>query len=126
MLFKKKKKKEEVVVEPNTPKSEVEDKGEEIGLVSETPIADETIPSNTESAILTNQDVTEEIDKTIEDFNEIHHESLAKDEEKIDFKKMSVDELIQDFNIDEYCTNCGSKVNLDADVCFVCGAEIEK
>ncbi len=43
---------------------------------------------------------------------------------KIDYKNMSVDELIQDVKETEYCPNCGSKVQPTDEYCNLCGAPL--
>lgn len=148
MLFKKKKKDEEEIVNPfesmGEPVENNDDTKEETvdtGLINAVEFNEPIYKEVSNPAILTEESIqtvtdvpvvgvtneVEELDDK-EILNEVHPLALEESDtnsDVMDFKAMDVDDLIQDVVNDTYCSNCGSKVNNDNDVCHLCGAALK-
>ncbi len=51
--------------------------------------------------------------------------NIESDNLKKDYRSMSVDELIKDVDVEEYCPKCGSKIEEESSVCTVCKINLE-
>lgn len=144
MIFKKKKKEEQEVTNPfnesvmeNMEQVVIEPLGEsEVEPVEEvanfeSPIVEEVNEQVVELNQVVNQPYEDTINNGIDEdasvLNQINPASLemvGSNSEELDFKTMEVDDLIQDV-VEEYCPNCGSKLEENAGVCFLCGTTIK-